>query len=242
MVAIIGAGQSARAQSNQSQRALLEQAVQSFGEQKYGQAQSLLEQVVITDPAEAPLVYFYLGACYEETNNLDRAKRFYQKASHTKFNNENAVWRLSEIAKIQNDPRAAEQYQAQLTAISDDLRRRNPELRQAADSRGLVWAVPHVPAVLAAGDPFMRVGKFEMAARAFEYSLAQLVPLPDRFSTGDAAGAYKQLAEAYHQQAGDPTKLADDVAEIEMLARHNELRLLIVQSRIGKKFAHPASF
>ena len=88
----------------------------------------------------------------------------------------------------------------------------------------------------------MRVGKFEVAARAFEYSLAQLVPLPDRFSTGDAAGGYKQLAEAYHQQAGDPTKRADDVAEIEMLARHNELRLLIVQSRIGKKFAHPASF
>src|ERR1039458_2239128 len=129
VVAIIGAGQSARAQSNQSERALLEQTVQSFGEQKYGPAQSLLEQVVITDPAEAPLVYFYLGACYEQTNNLDRAKRFYQKASHTKFNNENAVWRLLEIAKAQNDTLAAEQYQTQLTAISDTLKRHEPDPR-----------------------------------------------------------------------------------------------------------------
>ena len=77
-VIIVGVGHVVRAQDNQSQRVLLEHAVQSFGEQKYAQAQSLLEQVVITDPAEAPLVFFYLGACYEQTNNFDRAKRFYQ--------------------------------------------------------------------------------------------------------------------------------------------------------------------
>ena len=89
----------------------------------------------------------------------------------------------------------------------------------------------------------MEVGKPELAARAFEHSLDQFVPLPNRFSTGDAGGLYEQLGKAYHQQAGSwRGAKGDDMVELEMLARHNELRLLIVQSRIGKKFAHPASF
>ena len=170
------------------------------------------------------------------------AGEWLSKASATPFNQEEAYWRLAQMAESQGQADEAQQYQQWLKNRADSLAKDRPgwtmqrieELRK--QKKFIAGQSSFGPEGYKTGYQFLWVGWYKEAIWNYEYALTHGVPLASRFSVPEAALMYKALAKAYNAQAASLKKdgaQAEKVEAAKRLAKHNEWRLFITETRIG---------
>jgi len=217
-------------------------ALREFGEEKYDQALPALKELLSRDTANASIYLFYVGECHYRMQSFAAARGWFVLAIETPFNQEESYWRLAQIAETDGDMDNVRKYHEWIVQRKDSLAKGRPVLNKERieqlrkQKKAVLLMSNFGPKGWTTGGGFMQVKWYKEAIWNYEYGLTHGVPLSARFSSPEVALMYEALAKAYNAQAVELRKRGgqpEKVAEAEQLARHNEWRLFITETRIG---------
>jgi tetratricopeptide (TPR) repeat protein len=237
------------AQPNYLADAELVKTLRFVGKQSYQEAMPRLESYSKDHPEDAALVAFYIGECEYALGMVDKAKYSLLRVVQTPFNNQEAYWRLMQIAQKEGNEAEAGEYEkcwkdiAQVASNAYERVKHTPYPPEGVDmeysfstvSRPVwTWEGMMLLSSKRADGEFVEM--FDRAIAFFNQGRYVEIALEERFNSEIAIGTYSLLSRAYEGKAALLRKQRakrEDVVEAEQLAKHYKWNEFIVKSHRG---------
>ncbi len=191
----------------------LEDALIVFGQEDYAAARLKLEKCSITHPSEAPMLAYYIGECYRQTNDLKKARAYFERAFGSLFNRDEAAHALIQLCEADGQGEAARKYREYWDDRRENYESQFPNPKWSnAQPKGEKDADEFPFPVLARfpsgpGDEYMFAGTSlargypSKAVFHLERGMIVNLPLAQRFGSEHALLYYRKCAKAYRQKA-----------------------------------------
>jgi tetratricopeptide (TPR) repeat protein len=187
----------------------LDEALRAFGRKEYAHAREALQVFSKAHPDQAAYLYYYIGECYYQTNDLSNARKYFERAFATLFNKDEAADKLVAIWEKEASGAATEPYRIYQTNRIQENRDSSPdprwEIAQPLGQRDPDEPLKPVGAGRNSeylnGRYFLGCGHPSIAVYYLERGVVVNIPLPHRFDSENALLYYTKLAKAYREKA-----------------------------------------